>query len=268
MPVPLVASTQGRDLFEARAGGFHYRVTEYHGGLSLPHHRHEHAKMSTALRGGYTETFARAGRFECDARTLLMKPPDISHSDSYLGPDTLCLTVDIEPEALELVRTISPLFRSPREARFRSPLITRIMSELEKPDSVSSFMLEALAMELIAQVTRRDGTRVEASTAFRRACEFLDAHLGSSIRFADVAAAAGIPPALLARLFETHAGCSPGLWLRRRRIDASKEALRTQATIAEIALAFGFYDQSHFNNAFRRATGTTPAQFRRELRRG
>nr|MDQ5836012.1 helix-turn-helix domain-containing protein [Acidobacteriota bacterium] len=36
-----------------------------------------------------------------------------------------------------------------------------------------------------------------------------------------------------------------------------------EKTLAEIAAAAGFYDQSHFANAFKRHTGFTPAEFRR-----
>ena len=35
-------------------------------------------------------------------------------------------------------------------------------------------------------------------------------------------------------------------------------------SLSEIALAAGFYDQSHFANAFKRYTGMTPSEFRRK----
>jgi AraC family transcriptional regulator len=263
MEAPLVPSTQGHDLYEFAAGGFHYRVTEYRGGLALPNHRHEHAKMSTAIRGGYTESFAGAGRFECDGRTLLMKPPDVGHTDHYLA-NTLCLTVDLAPHALDLVRSFSPLFGKVKETRLRSPIIPRIMSELQSPDSVSGLVLEALALELISVVARRDTPRSDSATVFARACEFLDAHLASPLRMADVANAAHTHPAQLARVFRTHAACSPGQWLRARRVEIAKTLLRGgEAPIAAIALQLGYYDQSHFTNAFRREVGVAPAEFRR-----
>jgi len=34
--------------------------------------------------------------------------------------------------------------------------------------------------------------------------------------------------------------------------------------VADIALGAGFYDQSHFANAFKRYTGMTPSEFRRK----
>jgi AraC-like DNA-binding protein len=56
--------------------------------------------------------------------------------------------------------------------------------------------------------------------------------------------------------------------LIERRIDRAK-ALLTEAglNLAEIALACGFADQSHFTATFRKIVGATPGSFRRDLRR-
>jgi AraC family transcriptional regulator len=55
--------------------------------------------------------------------------------------------------------------------------------------------------------------------------------------------------------------------LRRLRIDRASEQLVTgDLPLAEIALAAGFADQSHFSNVFRRRTGMSPSRFRRETR--
>ena len=45
-----------------------------------------------------------------------------------------------------------------------------------------------------------------------------------------------------------------------------KLMLETDDSLSEIALATGFSDQAHFSNRFRRAAGTTPAQWRKAHR--
>jgi AraC family transcriptional regulator len=47
---------------------------------------------------------------------------------------------------------------------------------------------------------------------------------------------------------------------------AARELAETDAPLAEIALAAGFADQSHFSNVFRRETGLSPSAFRRAVR--
>jgi AraC family transcriptional regulator len=262
MIAPLVASTQGHDIFIAAAGGFEFRVTEYSGGVALPAHRHERAKMSTSLRGGYTESYANKA-FECDGRSLLVKPPDISHKDSYAAPSTICLTIDVTQPALEMVRAESQLFDGAKTAPLMTPLISRIMEELRTADGISKFALEGLALEIVAQAARRNTPPSRDIRAFRIACEFLEANMSSAPDVSSVASVAGVHPTHLRKLFRAHAGCSPVQWLRARRIEEAKKRLASAATIADVALALGFYDQSHFTNAFRREVGSTPAEFRR-----
>src|SRR3546814_9753433 len=43
-----------------------------------------------------------------------------------------------------------------------------------------------------------------------------------------------------------------------RRIAAAKRLLDGEQALSEVALACGFYDQSHFTRAFKGATGVTP----------
>ena len=60
---------------------------------------------------------------------------------------------------------------------------------------------------------------------------------------------------------------SIGEYLRRLRIDRAAEQLATGSQpLAEIALAAGFADQSHFSNVFRRRVGMSPSAYRREVR--
>jgi AraC family transcriptional regulator len=52
-----------------------------------------------------------------------------------------------------------------------------------------------------------------------------------------------------------------------RRLEIAKEMIATgRASLSEIALDCQFSSQSSFTRAFRRATGTTPAEYRQTLR--
>ena len=48
----------------------------------------------------------------------------------------------------------------------------------------------------------------------------------------------------------------------------SRILAQSDTPLAEIALAVGYSDQSHFATAFKRQTGFTPSQFRKMLRNG
>lgn len=258
-------SPQRRESFGVVAGGFEFRVLDL-GGLRLPTHQHEHAKMTTVLRGGFTQQIG-SRTFDCSGKTLLVKGPGVDHADAY-APVAACLTVDVSAAVLARLYAHSRVFdECAHEAPLVPAIVARILSELHARDAAARFALEGLALELVAIATRRKQTAAAGPGPFRRACEFLAAHLASAPSLSDVAAFAGVHPSHLRRLFQAHAGCSPAQWLRARKIDAAQERLRrTDISISDVALELGFYDQSHFTNVFRQTTGMTPADYRRKIK--
>lgn len=72
------------------------------------------------------------------------------------------------------------------------------------------------------------------------------------------------PPAAqrsLARSFTKAFGIAPHAYQLGRRIDTATQCLLDGQPPAEVAVAVGFYDQSHFTRHFKRHTGTTPSRF-------
>lgn len=91
-------------------------------------------------------------------------------------------------------------------------------------------------------------------------------------RYAEPLTAAGlsslvfITPQYLSRLFRKYMNCSTVEYLISFRISKAKEMLITEprTEIQAVAHRTGFTDASHFIATFRRSTGITPAEFRRQ----
>ena len=67
----------------------------------------------------------------------------------------------------------------------------------------------------------------------------------------------------LPRVFRRWKRQGIGEYVHRLRIRAAcEQMLRPETPIADIGLANGFADQSHFTRSFRRVTGMSPARFR------
>jgi AraC family transcriptional regulator len=135
-------------------------------------------------------------------------------------------------------------------------------------DPASPLVIEALALELVVEAARRQFNLSERQWPrwLNRAEEFLHAHYRGAISLRDVARAAEVHPVHLARAFRRHFHCTVGEYVRRLRIEfACQQIGHADASLLEIAVAAGFYDQSQFTRAFKRVVGVTPAVFRSSL---
>ncbi len=74
---------------------------------------------------------------------------------------------------------------------------------------------------------------------------------------------ARLAPPRFARLMKRFFGLTPSQFIAKTRIAAASRLLReTDQSVADVALACGFYDHSAFTRTFRAMTGVTPTQFR------
>jgi AraC family transcriptional regulator len=100
--------------------------------------------------------------------------------------------------------------------------------------------------------------------ALRRVELFVEANLEHPIRLEELARRAGLSKFHFAHAFKASVGITPRAFAESRRIERAKQLLReSSSTLSAIALATGFGTQSRFTTVFRRATGMTPAAFRK-----
>lgn len=96
--------------------------------------------------------------------------------------------------------------------------------------------------------------------ARRRLASDLDREFG----LADLARGLGMRPDAFRRWFAHAAGCPPGAYRLRARLDQARLLLATTAMpIAAVAVATGFRDRYAFTRRFAAAAGIAPAAFRR-----
>ena len=137
-----------------------------------------------------------------------------------------------------------------------------------QPDALSPLAVEGLTLEILAAAARLDRDAGRALPPWlRQARELLDDRFAEPLSLGEVAAAVGVHPVHLAACFRRHFRASVGEYLRQRRVEAAARLLTaTDTPLAEVALAVGFADQSHFTRTFRRHTGRTPSRYRRDGR--
>lgn len=117
---------------------------------------------------------------------------------------------------------------------------------------------------LIHAMTRRLDER-RTPPAVARAVELIHAHYAEPFSVAELAAAVGLSPSALHERFRTAMDCGPGEYAMNVRLDHAERLLHaSDLSIAEIAAATGFSDQSALTRSLRRRRGTTPARFRQQ----
>lgn len=152
---------------------------------------------------------------------------------------------------------------------------TMLLGGFTHPERVNRMFLDHVTLAAAAHVAQiYGGMRVAAARAkgglapwqLRRATELLAAHLDGSVALKMLADACGLSTSYFARAFRTSTGLAPHQWLTHRRVEAAKDLLRQRRSpLREIALACGFFDQSHFTNVFTRIIGTSPRTWQRNF---
>jgi len=145
-----------------------------------------------------------------------------------------------------------------------------ILPALAVPERISLLFLDHVSCALATHVVAAHGRLSMARTGGalapwqeRRAKEMIAARLDGEIRLADLAAECRLSVGHFARAFRQTTDTSPHQWLLQRRVEHAKTLMRDGArTLAEVALACGFADQSHFSRTFRRLAGLTPRAWR------
>ena len=142
----------------------------------------------------------------------------------------------------------------------------RVAREMGRGGDAS--VLEAGAWEMLAGLHQMppEPRPMLPAWAYQAYEAVMDMASDTHLRVADVAAGLGVHPVHLARVFRQAWGWSPGDLLRWRRVDQASGLLRREhLSMAEVALAVGFADQSHMTRSFQALYGVTPGHYRRMM---
>jgi AraC-like DNA-binding protein len=100
--------------------------------------------------------------------------------------------------------------------------------------------------------------------ALIRAERFIRNHFKEDINLPDIAAYAHLSRYHLIRQFKKKYGLSPFQYLRNLRVEEAKKLFPCAASLSQIALEVGFFDQSHFIRNFKKIEGMPPSVLRKK----
>jgi len=239
----------------------------YYANTKVPTHSHEQAVFCIALKGRCSEVYGNEVR-DYQPLTVQFLPPNESHSLEISSLDVRAFSVEVAPQWFDRTREYS-LFLD-KSVHSRGGLLSRLFMTLYKEfremDDASPLAVEGLALEMLAEVSRCRIKVLDCKPPrwLTQALNLLHEQFSERLTLGHIATSVGVHPVHLARGFRRFRRCSIGEYIRQLRIEhACHELSKTDASLAAIASAAGFSDQSHFSRTFKRFMDMTPAEYRR-----
>src|SRR6516225_8774066 len=184
----------------------------------------------------------------------------------YLSPTKLHKSIDADTAY------------APR-AFFEDPILwataTKLKHVIERNQCESMLYFDALASVLAHELSRsgRELARTSptsrgglASWQRRAVIGYIEEHLDERVSLITLARLARLSQHHFCRAFKQSFGAPPQGYLLQRRIERAKVLLADRAnSITDVALTLGYAFNSSFTLAFRKITGQTPSEFRRNV---
>ena len=260
----------GRVLNSHKVSEFLLNETIYYASASIPRHSHVNGYFCFVRQGSYTEYYGAKTR-ACGPMTFAFHPPGEIHSEKFDNVEARSFNIEFTADWLNQMREQSVRLDGP--VHFQGgPLTTlacKLYREFRTMDSLSPLAIQGLILEIIAETSRRqqDKRNTKAPAWLAKVREILHEHFADRMELSDIAAIVDVHPVHMATVFRQHHRCTIGDYLRQLRLAyACRELAHSNRPLAEIAIAAGFTDQSHFSRTIKNALGATPSEYRAQSR--
>ena len=218
-----------------------------------------------------------------DGQDILLKQGDIAifgpdqwhmhYADIGVAPRYVTITFDLE--GVDITPLLNRKFAAPQQA---VTLIQQMLREQERMDEYSSDMiisqLSLLMLTLLREASAPTGTKLRTSNAIhseneiiRQAQQYISAHIREKMSVPLVAKQVDVSPSYLTALFHKNLQISPGEYIRRTKLQESKQMIReNNLNFTEIAAALQYSTVHHFSRQFKEKFGITPTEYAKSVR--
>ena len=218
-----------------------------------------------------------------DGKDILLEQGDLviygpgqwhmQYADVEMSPSFITITFDLADEHPQ--ELVNRKFTIPQSA---VPVLQRMLRELDRMDSFSADMVICLLQQLLLELLREQiapaGTKLRTTNAvnseneiIRRAQQFISEHVREKLTVPLVARHVDVSPSYLTALFRKNLQISPGEYVRRIKLQESKQMIREDnMNFTEIAAALQYSTVHHFSRQFKDKFGITPTEYAKSVR--
>jgi len=143
-------------------------------------------------------------------------------------------------------------------------LVTELKNEEVGAHTMVNYMLDQLLINTCRQLIRQSNARRDFPQKFLSLEQILRKDLSHQWTVEEMAVLTGMGTTTFTEKVRSFSGFSPLNYLINIRIsEAIKMLKRKEASLTDIAYATGFYSSQHFSTTFKKLTGYTPSDFRK-----
>ena len=218
-----------------------------------------------------------------EGQDLLLKQGDLvvygpgqwhmQYSDIGIAPRYV--TISFESSGVELAPLLNRKFTVPQNV---VAVLQNMLREQERMDDFSSDIilsqLNLLLLLLLREASAPSGGRLQTSNAIhseneiiRQAQQYISAHIREKLSVPLVARQVDVSPSYLTALFHKNLQISPGEYIRRIKLQESKQMFReNNLNFTEIAAELQYSTVHHFSRQFKEKFGITPTEYAKSVR--
>lgn len=276
-------------------GNYHPKVHAYYfkqwRQFEMAYHRHDSTEIMYVISGSCRVEFRIAASVKPDIVT--MKRGDFvilnANAEHRLVVEGSCRMLNVEfglgektgtvpswkalaeedPTLLELLNLPKPFaaLRDPDEVYHT---LKCLVLELDANDKGSGTLAQLLLAQLLIKIARlwreaRSSGTAEMEKYVKTSIEYMHQNYDREIQAKDIAAAVSLHPGYLQRIFKAQTGQTLTEYLTAFRMEKAKMLLhRTDIAVTDISEYVGVGSRQYFHALFKKHTGRTPVEFRRQ----
>ena len=202
---------------------------------------------------------------------MVLYAPDQWHMQYAEAGHAPCMvTISFWAKGIVWDRLSNRIFTSSRE---RADLLRRILTAQRKDKADSIFSLLTLLLLRLQEETEHGGAEIPESpvsgenTIIRSAQQYVQEHVTEKLTVPILAEQIGVSPSYLTALFHKHLAFSPGEYIRRIKLEESKQLIREgRMNFTEIAENLQYSTVHHFSRQFKQMFDMTPTEYANSVR--
>ncbi len=218
-----------------------------------------------------------------DGQDLLLKQGDLviygpnqwhmQYADIGIAPRFVTISFDMC--GLELTPLLNQKFSAPQAA---ANLLQSMLREQERMDDFSTDIivsqLALLLLYLLRETEQPTGSKIKSANIvqneneiIRLAQQYVATHIREKLSVPMVANRVGVSPSYLTVLFHKNLQISPGEYIRRIKLQESKQMIReNNLNFTQIASILQYSTVHHFSRQFKDKFGITPTEYAKSVR--